>query len=188
MACPELVRSAFGGRSGATVFATQVTDPERYGIVEFDGSGRAMSIEEKPKHPRSNWAVVGLYAYDNAVVDIAKALTPSARGELEITDLNSTYLREGRLRVETLGRGYAWFDAGTPDSLLDAANYVATIEKRQGLKIASPDEIAYRMGFITAEALERTIRCTYPNNDYGRYLRAVLSDPAPSGRPANSAD
>ena len=171
----ELANSAFSERPGATVFAYQVTDPERYGVVEFDAAGRAISIEEKPKHPRSNWAVVGLYVYDNQVVGIAKNLKPSARGELEITAVNAAYLEAGRLRVEKMGRGYAWFDTGTPDSLLDAATYVATIEKRQGLKIASPEEIAFRQGFIDAAHLERLIGERYAKNDYGRYLRAVLA-------------
>jgi glucose-1-phosphate thymidylyltransferase len=172
----ELVRNAFAERSGATVFAYKVTDPERYGVVDFDESGRPISIEEKPKHPRSHWAVVGLYAYDNVVVDIAKSLKPSARGELEITSVNAAYLEEGRLRVEKLGRGYAWFDTGTPDSLLEAASYVATVEKRQGMKIASPEEIALRQGFISPEDLECLITERYAKNDYGQYLRTVLSE------------
>lgn len=172
----ELAQSAFKQRDGATVFAYQVTDPERYGVVEFDGAGRAISIEEKPILPRSNWAVVGLYVYDNDVVEIAKSMKPSARGELEITAVNDHYLKAGKLRVEKMGRGYAWFDTGTPDSLLEAASYVATIEKRQGLKIASPEEIAYRQKFITASDLERLIGERYAKNDYGRYLRAVLAE------------
>ncbi len=172
----ELAQSAFKQRDGATAFAYQVTDPERYGVVEFDGAGRAISIEEKPILPRSNWAVVGLYVYDNDVVEIAKSMKPSARGELEITAVNDHYLKAGKLRVEKMGRGYAWFDTGTPDSLLEAASYVATIEKRQGLKIASPEEIAYRQKFITASDLERLIGERYAKNDYGRYLRAVLAE------------
>lgn len=172
----ELARKAFEPRTGATVFGYQVTDPERYGVVEFDTSGRAVSIEEKPAKPRSNWAVVGLYAYDNEVVEIAKGLKPSARGELEITAVNDHYLKAGKLNVEKLGRGFAWFDTGTPDSLLEAAMYVATIEKRQGLKIAAPEEIAFRQGYITAADLERLIAERYPKNDYGRYLKAVLAD------------
>lgn len=172
----EMATSAFAPRPGATVFGYQVTDPERYGVVEFDASGRAISIEEKPSKPKSNWAVVGLYAYDNDVVEIAKSLKPSARGELEITAVNEQYLKAGKLNVEKLGRGFAWFDTGTPDSLLDAALYVATIEKRQGLKIASPEEIAFRQGFIDGTGLQRLIEERYPRNHYGRYLRGVLAD------------
>jgi glucose-1-phosphate thymidylyltransferase len=172
----DLVRDAFTDRQGATVFAYKVDDPERYGVVEFDGLGRATSIEEKPTHPRSKWAVVGLYVYDNTVVNIAKSLRPSARGELEITSVNAIYLETERLRVKKMGRGFAWFDTGTPDSLLEAASYVATLEKRQGVKIASPEEIAFRQGFITATGLERIIMERYAKNDYGRYLRALLSE------------
>ncbi len=172
----RVANRAFAERDGATVFAYQVTDPERYGVVDFDQSGRATSIEEKPAKPRSNWAVVGLYVYDNDVIEIAKSLKPSPRGELEITAVNATYLEAGKLRVEKLGRGFAWFDTGTPDSLLDAANYVATIEKRQGLKVASPEEIAFRQGFIDRAHLERLISERYAKNDYGRYLRAVLQE------------
>ena len=172
----DIVRGAFTARPGATVFGYQVTDPERYGVVEFDAAGRAISIEEKPAAPRSNWAVVGLYAYDNDVVSIAKNLKPSPRGELEITSVNEHYLKAGRLNVERLGRGFAWFDTGTPDSLLDAAMYVSTIEKRQGLKIAAPEEIAFRQGYIDAGTLERLIQERYPKNDYGRYLRRVLNE------------
>jgi glucose-1-phosphate thymidylyltransferase len=170
----DLVANAFSPRRGATVFAHRVTDPERYGVVEFDASGRAISIEEKPHRPKSNWAVVGLYVYDNDVVGISKVLKPSARGELEITSVNQIYLERGDLTVEMMGRGYAWFDTGTPDSLLEAASYVATIEKRQGYKIASPEEIAYRQGFIDAAALDRLIDERYAKNDYGRYLKGVL--------------
>jgi glucose-1-phosphate thymidylyltransferase len=172
----EQARSAFAQRPGATVFAYQVSDPERYGVIEFDGAGRVMKIEEKPKAPKTNWAVIGLYAYDNDVIEITKGLTPSARGELEITCVNKEYLQRGRLNVEKVGRGIAWFDTGTPDSLLEAASYVAAIEKRQGLKIAVPEEIAFRQGFITAEALERLIAERYANNDYGRYLAGVLRE------------
>ncbi len=172
----DTVRGAFNDKSGATVFAYQVTDPERYGVVEFDAAGKAISIEEKPKAPRSNWAVVGLYAYDNDVVDVAKSLKPSPRGELEITAVNDAYLKAGKLNVEKLGRGFAWFDTGTPDSLLEAASYVATIEKRQGLKIASPEEIAYRQGYISADQLETLIGERYAKNEYGRYLRAILAE------------
>ena len=170
----DLVANAFSPRRGATVFAHRVTDPERYGVVDFDASGRAISIEEKPRRPKSNWVVVGLYVYDNDVVGISKALKPSARGELEITSVNQIYLERGDLTVEMMGRGYAWFDTGTPDSLLEAASYVATIEKRQGYKIASPEEIAYRQGFIDAAALDRLIDERYAKNDYGRYFKGVL--------------
>lgn len=171
----ELLRATFSPRPGATVFAHQVADPERYGVVAFDDAGRATSIEEKPARPKSQWAVIGLYVYDNDVVEIAKGLTPSARGELEITGINTVYLERGTLNVRRMGRGFAWFDTGTPDSLLEAASYVATIEKRQGLKIASPEEIAYRQGFITAADLERLIGERYAKNDYGRYLKGVLA-------------
>ena len=172
----DLVRDSFQLKSGATVFAQQVADPERYGVVAFDAQGRATSIEEKPKQPKSNWAVLGLYAYDNDVVQIAKSLKPSARGELEITSVNAAYLARGDLNVRKMGRGFAWFDTGTPDSLLDAANYVATLEKRQGLKVASPEEIAVRQGFITPGELEKLIAGRYARNDYGRYLKSVLSE------------
>jgi len=172
----EQARSAFTQRPGATVFAYQVSDPERYGVVEFDGSGRVKKIEEKPKAPRSNWAVIGLYAYDNDVIEITKTIAPSERGELEITCVNQVYLQRGTLNVEKVGRGIAWFDTGTPDSLLEAASYVAAIEKRQGLKIAVPEEIAFREGFITAQDLERLIAERYANNDYGRYLAGVLRE------------
>lgn len=171
----DMVQDACKPRKGATVFAHQVRDPERYGVVAFDANGKATSIEEKPIVPKSNWAVLGLYVYDNDVVAIAKGLKPSARGELEITSVNEAYLKRGDLRVERMGRGFAWFDTGTPDSLLDAANYVATIEKRQGLKIASPEEIAFRQGFITAANLERLIDERYAKNEYGRYLRTLLT-------------
>ena len=149
-------------------------DPQRYGVIAFDAAGQAISIEEKPKTPKSPWAVIGLYVYDNDVVNIAKSLKPSARGELEITDVNMQYLQRGSLSVTKIGRGFAWFDTGTPDSLLDAATYVSTIEKRQGLKIASPEEIAYRQKFISASDLEKLIETCYPKNDYGNYLRQVL--------------
>ncbi len=172
----DLVRNAYHDVVGGRVFAHRVRDPERYGVVEFDREGRAISIEEKPSRPKSNWAVIGLYVYDNQVIDIAKSLKPSARGELEITAVNSAYLEMGKLVVERMGRGFAWFDTGTPDSLLDAANYVATIEKRQGIKIASPEEIAVRQGFIAPAELERLIAERYAKNDYGLYLRSVLAD------------
>lgn len=144
--------------------------------MEFDREGVALSIEEKPAQPKSNWAVIGLYVYDNQVVEISKSLKPSARGELEITAVNNAYLEMGKLHVERMGRGFAWFDTGTPDSLLDAANYVATIEKRQGIKIASPEEIALRNGFIAPADLERLVGERYANNDYGAYLRTVLAE------------
>lgn len=172
----DMVREAFVARSGATIFAHQVSDPERYGVVGFDANGKANSIEEKPVEPKSNWAVIGLYVYDNDVVQISKNLRPSARGELEITAVNAAYLARGDLKVQKMGRGFAWFDTGTPDSLLDAANYVATIEKRQGLKIASPEEIAVRQGFISPAELERLIAQRYAKNDYGAYLKGVLSE------------
>jgi glucose-1-phosphate thymidylyltransferase len=173
---PEMVRNAFVPRPGATVFAYQVADPERYGVVEFDASGRALSIEEKPKVPKSNWAVIGLYAFDNDIVEIAKSLEPSARGELEITSAITAYLDRGTLRVTKMGRGFAWLDTGTPESLLDAASFVATIEKRQGLKVASPEEIAFRQGFIGTADLERLIAERYAKNDYGRYLSRLLAE------------
>lgn len=172
----DLLAEALSNSDGATVFAHQVKDPERYGVVEFDPSWKPLSIVEKPKDPRSQWAVIGLYVYDNNVVEIARSLKPSARGELEITDVNEAYLKRGSLRAVRMGRGFAWFDAGTPDSLLEAAAYVATIEKRQGLKIAAPEEIAYRQRFISAQDLERIIASDYSKNAYGEYLRSVLRD------------
>ncbi|MFV0367355.1 MAG: glucose-1-phosphate thymidylyltransferase RfbA [Hyphomicrobiaceae bacterium] len=172
----DLVTAAYGNVDGGRVFAHHVRDPNRYGVVEFDRNGVALSIEEKPACPKSNWAVIGLYVYDNQVVEISKSLKPSARGELEITAVNNAYLGMGKLNVQQMGRGFAWFDTGTPDSLLDAANYVATIEKRQGIKIASPEEIAVRKGFITPGELERLIAERYAKNDYGIYLRSVLAE------------
>ncbi|WP_347302376.1 glucose-1-phosphate thymidylyltransferase RfbA [Croceibacterium sp. TMG7-5b_MA50] len=172
---PELLAGAQAKSAGASVFAYHVTDPERYGVVEFDADRRAVSIEEKPASPRSNFAVTGLYFYDEQVVDIAANLVPSARGELEITDVNRAYLESGQLNVELMGRGFAWLDTGTPDSLLDAAVFVRVLEKRQGFKIASPEEIAYRQGFIDAAGLERC--CTaLGKSDYARYLRAVMAE------------
>jgi glucose-1-phosphate thymidylyltransferase len=155
--------------SGATIFAYQVADPERYGVAEFDATGRVVSLEEKPKQPKSRYAVTGLYFYDNRVLDIAAGLSPSARGELEITDVNRGYLARGELACEVMGRGMAWLDTGTHESLLDAAQYIETIERRQGLKIACPEEIAFRLGYIDAEALASLGR-TMDKNSYGQYL------------------
>ena len=170
---PELLRSATRRPSGATVFAYHVTDPERYGVVAFDAAMKALSIEEKPAKPKSNWAVTGLYFYDEQVVDIAANLKPSPRGELEITDVNKIYLERGALSVEMMGRGYAWLDTGTPDSLLEAAEFVRTLEKRQGFKIACPEEIAYRMGFIDATQLG-SLADALGKSAYGGYLRRLL--------------
>ena len=172
---PELLGSASSRKVGASVFAYHVNDPERYGVVSFDGGMKAVSIEEKPERPQSNWAVTGLYFYDEQVVDIAANLEPSPRGELEITEVNRVYLERGELSVEIMGRGYAWLDTGTPDSLLDAAEFVRVLEKRQGFKIASPDEIAFRQGFIGAADFEKAIG-KLGKSDYARYLRGVLSD------------
>jgi glucose-1-phosphate thymidylyltransferase len=159
---------------GAVVFGYRVRDPERYGVVEFDGAGKALSIEEKPKDPRSNFAVTGLYFYDERVCDLAKRVVPSARGELEITTLNNLYLSDGALRVHLMGRGMAWLDTGTPDSLIEASTFVQTVEKRQGLKIACLEEIAYRMGFIDREVLEHSLDGT--SSDYYRYIRSILEE------------
>ena len=160
---------------GATVFAYHVHDPERYGVVEFDDKGRAISLEEKPKAPRSNYAVTGLYFYDNRVLDIAASIRPSARGELEITDVNKRYLEDDALTVEVMGRGTAWLDTGTHESLLEASHFIETIEKRQGLKIACPEEIAYRLGWIGAEQVE-TLAAPLAKNEYGRYLLRMLGE------------
>ena len=162
--------------SGATVFAYPVADPERYGVAEFDAHGRVLSLEEKPPQPRSRYAVTGLYFYDNDVLDIAAALTPSARGELEITDVNKAYLARGALACEVMGRGMAWLDTGTHESLLEAAQYIETIERRQGLKIACPEEIAYRLGYIGAADVERLGR-QMEKNGYGQYLLGLLREP-----------
>ncbi len=170
---PELLASAASRSEGASVFAYHVNDPERYGVVSFDASMKAISIEEKPAQPQSNWAVTGLYFYDEQVVDIAANLEPSERGELEITDVNRVYLQRGQLNVEIMGRGYAWLDTGTPDSLLDAAEFVRVLEKRQGFKIASPEEIAFRQGFIGLAEMEQAIG-KLGKSDYGRYLRELL--------------
>lgn len=183
----ELLVETMRHEVGATIFAHRVTDPERYGIVEFDGSGNATAVVEKPKQPMSDWAVVGLYVYDNNAIEIAKSLKPSARGELEITDVNMAYLRSGTLNVQRLGRGFAWFDTGTPDSLIGAASYVATIEKRQGLKIACPEEIAYRYGYISADQVVALIEQTYAKSEYGKYLRNVLDEEPEPGLEAKSA-
>jgi glucose-1-phosphate thymidylyltransferase len=167
-----LLDDAQRGREGATVFAYHVVDPQRYGVVEFDSGFRARSIEEKPQNPRSNWAVTGLYFFDGEVVEMARSLKPSARGELEITDINRQYLERGRLNVQIMGRGYAWLDTGTPESLLEAAEYVRILEKRQGFKIASPEEIAFRQGFINADQLER-LAVELGKSEYGSYLRSL---------------
>jgi glucose-1-phosphate thymidylyltransferase len=162
-------------QSGATVFAYQVADPERYGVVDFDDEMCALSIEEKPATPKSNWAVTGLYFYDQEVVDIAANIRPSARGELEITDVNRAYLDQGKLRVEVMGRGYAWLDTGTPDSLLEAAEFVSTLERRQGTKIACPEEIAFRMGFVDEHQMTLAVE-KLGKSDYAAYLRRLLKE------------
>lgn len=167
-----MLQAAAARRSGATVFAYQVRDPERYGVAEFDATGRALSLEEKPAKPKSNWAVIGLYVYDDTVVERANRLKPSPRGETEITDLNRDYLNDGALHVERLGRGYAWLDAGTPGSLLQAATFVQTVQERQGLQIGCPEEIAFRKGFISADALRHEAQ-HLGKTDYGRYLMQV---------------
>jgi len=162
-------------RNGAYIFGYWVFDPQRYGIVEFNKNNEIISIEEKPKYPKSNYAIPGLYFYDNKVVDIAKNLKPSARGELEITDVNLTYLRQGYLKIELLGRGYAWLDTGTPDSLIDASNYIATMERRQGLKIGCIEEVAFRMGYIDSKQFEKIIDQS-PENEYKKYLKIILKE------------
>ena len=171
----QLLESAHARRDGATVFAYPVSDPERYGVVEFDAAGRAVSLEEKPKVPRSRYAVTGIYFYDNDVIEIAKNLKPSSRGELEITDLNRVYLERGRMSVELMGRGMAWLDTGTHDSLLEAAQFVQTIERRQGLKVCCPEEIAYRQGFIDAAQVER-LAAPLAKSGYGKYLKDMLKE------------
>jgi glucose-1-phosphate thymidylyltransferase len=169
------MHSAISRGEGATVFAYNVTDPERYGVVSFDDEMRATSIEEKPVNPRSNWAVTGLYFYDGQVVDIARSLKPSARGELEITDVNRIYLERNQLAVEIMGRGFAWLDTGTPDSLIEASEFVRTLEKRQGLKIACPEEIAFHSGFIDETGLNRAIDAL-GKSSYAEYLRRIVAN------------
>ena len=173
---PNLLANAVGRRSGATVFAYRVADPERYGVVGFDQTGRATSIEEKPKAPKSNFAVTGLYFYDQQVVEIAANIRPSARGELEITDVNRVYLERGLLAVELMGRGFAWLDTGTPDSLLAAADFVATLEKRQGYRIACPEEIAFTQGFISREQLQK-LGAALGKSDYAKYVQMLAQTP-----------
>ena len=172
----RLLQDAARRPRGATVFAYPVQDPERYGVVELDSQGRALSLEEKPKHPKSRYAVTGLYFYDDRIVELARSLKPSTRNELEITDLNRLYLESGELRAEIMGRGMAWLDTGTHDSLLEAAAFIQTIEKRQGLKIACPEEIAYRAGYIDDAQLKR-LAAALDNSGYGKYLRGVLESP-----------
>jgi glucose-1-phosphate thymidylyltransferase len=178
----EQLHSANDRRSGATVFAYHVNDPERYGVVEFDKYYKALSIEEKPLKPRSNYAVTGLYFYDNQVCDIAAAINPSARGELEITDVNRAYLEQNELNVEIMGRGFAWLDTGTHDSLLDAAGFIATLQKRQGLMVACPEEIAYRQGWISAETVQK-VASQLSKNSYGQYLKKILLEFGSSPQP-----
>ena len=169
------LRAAVQKNEGGTVFAYRVTDPERYGVVDFDGHGHALSIEEKPKHPKSNYAVTGLYFYDNSVVEIAKTIKPSHRGELEITTVNQMYLEQGKLDVQVMGRGSAWLDTGTHDSMLEASMFIQTLEKRQGLKICCPEEIAYRKGYINAAEVEK-LAAPLSKNAYGQYLLAMLKE------------
>jgi glucose-1-phosphate thymidylyltransferase len=172
-----LLKRASDLKDGASVFAYHVTDPERYGVVDFDKNQKALSIEEKPKQPKSNYAVTGLYFYDTQVCDIAADIKPSHRGELEITDVNARYLAQSQLNVEIMGRGYAWLDTGTHDSLLEAGQYIATIEKRQGLKVACPEEVAYRAGWIDAAQLEMLAQ-PLQKNGYGQYLNSILKERA----------
>lgn len=176
----ELLQQAALKDNGATVFGYQVKDPERFGVVEFDKNGHAMSIVEKPKHPKSNYAVTGLYFYDNTVVEIAKHIKPSDRGELEISDINAVYLEQNKLDVKIMGRGYAWLDTGTHDSLLEASSFVATVEKQQNLKIASLEEIAYRMKYISIDKLEKLAQPLL-KNDYGQYLLRIVKEEKNNG-------
>ena len=171
----HLLANAMARTDGASVFAYHVHDPERYGVAEFDAQGKVLSLEEKPRQPKSSYAVTGLYFYDKQVVELAKALKPSPRGELEITDLNRLYLEQGRLNVEIMGRGYAWLDTGTHESLLDASQFIATLENRQGLKVACPEEIAYRQGWIAAEQLQ-VLAQPLTKNGYGQYLLRILKE------------
>jgi glucose-1-phosphate thymidylyltransferase len=171
----EMMRRSAARSEGATVFGYRVGDPERYGVVEFDAAGKALSIEEKPKKPRSDWAVIGLYFYDRDVVTLAEKLKPSARGELEISDLNKAYLRAGKLHLERLGRGYAWLDTGTHESLIEASEFVRTLEKRTGQKIGCLEEVAFRMGFIDSGQMKRLAQL-YSKSDYGRYLERLLDE------------
>ncbi|MNI30924.1 Glucose-1-phosphate thymidylyltransferase 1 [compost metagenome] len=171
----NILQSAMARQAGASVFAYHVNDPERYGVVEFDSQGTAISLEEKPLKPKSNFAVTGLYFYDNDVVEMAKSIRPSARGELEITDINSLYLEQGNLSVEIMGRGYAWLDTGTHDSLLDASQFIATLERRQGLKVACPEEIAFRQKWIDADQLQK-LAAPLAKNGYGQYLNRLLQE------------
>lgn len=171
----HLLGNAMSRTEGATIFAYHVQDPERYGVADFDAQGKVLSLEEKPRQPKSNYAMTGLYFYDRQVVDLAKSLKPSARGELEITDLNRLYLERNSLNVEIMGRGYAWLDTGTHESLLDASQFIATLENRQGLKVACPEEIAYRQNWITAAQLEKLAQ-PLAKNGYGRYLMKILTE------------
>jgi glucose-1-phosphate thymidylyltransferase len=182
----DQLSSANERNAGATIFAYHVNDPERYGVVEFDKAFKALSIEEKPKQPRSNYAVTGLYFYDNQVCDIAASIKPSARGELEITDINRTYLDKNELSVEIMGRGFAWLDTGTHDSLLDAAGFIATLQKRQGLMVACPEEIAYRQGWISADVVQK-VASQLSNNSYGQYLNKILNELNSSAQPISLA-
>jgi len=170
---PKQLERALTNEEGATVFAYHVNDPERYGVVEFDSNGTAISLEEKPTEPKSNYAVTGLYFYDNRVIEMAKNLKPSARGELEITDINRIYLEQGKLSVAMMGRGYAWLDTGTHQSMIEASNFIATIEERQGLKVSCPEEIAYRKGFINAEQVKK-LAVPLSKNAYGQYLLKMI--------------
>lgn len=176
----NILQKAASKETGATVFGYQVHDPERFGVVEFDENNKAISIVEKPEHPKSNYAVTGLYFYDNDVVQIAKSIEPSPRGELEISDVNAKYLQRGDLDVQVMGRGFAWLDTGTHDSLLEASSYVATIQKQQNLKVASLEEIAYRMGYISVEQLEKLAQ-PLKKNDYGQYLLRIVKEDMKNG-------